>query len=154
MITTERIKQLIEAKLAEGANFLVDVAVKPGNKIQVLIDNDNGLSIKDCVEMSRYIESNLDRETEDFELNVSSPGLERPFKTVRQYQKHKGKQVEVRTKENEKIIGKLLSANNEGIELEIRSKEKTDAKKGKQLITNNINLTFNQIKETKVVVSF
>ena len=81
--------------------------------------------------------------------------LEKPFKTLRQYQKYIGKQVEVKTKENEKISGKLLSFNSEGIELEVRSKEKLKAaQKGKQLIINNINLTFNQIKETKVVVSF
>ena len=154
MITTERIKPLVEAKLAEGANFLVDIAVKPGNNIHILMDNDNGVTIKDCVEMSRHVESHLDRETEDFELHVSSPGLEKPFKTLRQYQKYIGKQVEVKTKENEKISGKLLSFNAQGIELEVRSKEKVSVKKGKQVLINNINLTFNQIKETKVVVSF
>lgn len=154
MITAEKIQGLVEAKIAEGSNFIVDVAVKPGNNIYILIDNDNGLSIKDCVEMSRYVESQLDREKEDFELHVSSPGLDRPLKNLRQYKKYINKEVAVTTKEGKKLSGKLLKASEEGIELETRSKEAVEGKKGKQLITRNINLTFNQIKETKVVVSF
>ena len=154
MITVEKIKQIANEKLAEGSNFIVDVAVKPGNKIIILLDNDNGISIKDCVEMSRFVESNLDREADDFELNVMSPGLSESFKVLRQYQKNIDKQVDVVTKEGKKLSGKLLSANEEGIQLQTRSKEKVEGKKAKQLITNNINLTFNQIKETKIVISF
>ena len=154
MITIEKIKNLVDAKLAEGANFVVDISVKPGNKIIILLDNDNGVSISDCVAMSRHVEFNLDREGEDFELNVMSPGLSEPFKIVRQYKKNIGKQVDVITKENKKITGKLLSVNDDEIVLEAKSKERVEGKKGKQLIINNINLTFNQIKETKVVISF
>lgn len=154
MITIDKIKKLAEEKIAEGPDFIVDISVKPGNKITVLLDNDNGVSIGDCVAMSRHIEFNLDRETDDFELNVMSPGLTEPFKTLRQYQKYIGKQVDVITKENKKLTGKLLSVNNEGIELETKIKEKTEGKKAKQLIISNITLTFSQIKETKVVISF
>jgi ribosome maturation factor RimP len=128
--------------------------VKPGNNIYILIDNDNGVSIKDCVEMSRHVESSLDREVEDFELHVSSPGLDRPLKTLRQYQKYLGKELSVTTKEGKKLSGKLLKVNNDAIELEVKSKEAVEGKKGKHLIIRNINLTFNQIKETKVVISF
>lgn len=154
MITVEKIQELVEAKIAEGSNFIVDIAVKPGNNIHILIDNDNGLSIKDCVEMSRFVESGLDREKEDFELHVSSPGLDRPLKNLRQYQKYVNKEVNVTTKEGKKLSGKLLKAAENGIELETKSKEAVEGKKGKQLIIRNISLTFNQIKETKVVVSF
>jgi ribosome maturation factor RimP len=91
---------------------------------------------------------------EDFELSVSSPGLDQPFKTLRQYQKYLGKQVEVLTTENKKLSGKLLRADEGGIEIETKTKERSDAKKGKQSVISNINLTFNQIKETKVVISF
>jgi len=154
MITIDSIKKLTDSKIAEGANFIVDIAIKPGNKITVLLDNDNGVSIKDCVEMSRHIESNLDREKDDFELNVMSPGLTEPFKILRQYQKNVGKQIDVLTKEGKKLSGKLLFATEEGIELESKVKEKVEGKKGKQLIINNIKLTFNQIKETKIVISF
>jgi ribosome maturation factor RimP len=154
MITIDKIQKLAEEKLAEGTNFIVDIAVKTGNKIIVLLDNDNGVSIGDCVAMSRHIESNLDREAADFELNVMSPGLSEPFKILRQYQKNIGKHVDVVTKEGKKLSGKLLKAEESGIELETKVKETVAGKKGKQLIINNINLTFNQIKETKIVISF
>src|ERR1035437_188678 len=154
MITVNKIKELVEAKIVEGSNFIVDINVKPGNKITILLDNDKGVSISDCVAMSRHIEFNLDRESEDFELNVMSPGLTEPFKTLRQYQKHIEKQVDVLTKENKKLSGKLLSVNDEGILLETKVKEKTEGKKSKQLIISKTNLSFNQIKETKVVISF
>jgi ribosome maturation factor RimP len=154
MITVEKIRELAEAKAQEGDNFIVELTVKPGNKITVLLDNDKGVSIADCVAMSRHIEFSLDREAEDFELNVSSPGLDQPFKTLRQYKKYIGKQVEVLTKENKKIVGKLLKVEEDGIELESKVKERAEGKKGKQVVINNINLNFNQIKETKVVISF
>lgn len=154
MITVDKIKNIADLKIAEGTNFIVDISVKPGNKITVLLDNDEGVSISDCVAMSRHIEFSLDRESEDFELNVMSPGLTEPFKTLRQYQKYIEKQVDVVTKENKKISGKLLSVNNEGIELETKIKEKTEEKKAKQLIINKIDLAFSQIKQTKVVISF
>ncbi len=166
MIPVDKIKKIVDNKIAEGTNFIVDISVKSGNRITILLDNDDGISISDCVAMSRHVEFSLDRESEDFELNVMSPGLTEPFKTLRQYQKHLQKQVEVVTKENKKICGKLISLTNEGIELETKIKparpsnndhsdgERTENKKAKQLIINNINLNFNQIKETKVVISF
>ncbi|MFY9308713.1 MAG: ribosome assembly cofactor RimP [Bacteroidia bacterium] len=154
MITVEQIKKLAEEKLAGTTNFIVDISVKPGNKITILLDNDKGVSIGDCVDMSRHVEFSLDREQEDFELNVMSPGLTEPFKILRQYQKYLDKQVDVLTKENQKLTGKLVSVNDEGIVLETRSKEKTEGKKSKQVVINNTSLTFNQIKETKVVISF
>ena len=154
MITVDKIKKLIDSKIVESTNFIVDVSVKSGNKITILLDNDNGVSISDCVSMSRHIEFSLDREIEDFELNVMSPGLTEPFKTIRQYQKHIEKQVEVLTIENKKLSGKLLSVNNEGILLETKTKEKSEGKKTKQLIINKTNLSFNQIKQTKVIISF
>jgi ribosome maturation factor RimP len=154
MITLEQIKKLTDEKLEGTTNFIVDISIKPGNKIIILLDNDNGVSIGDCVAMSRHVEFSLDRETEDFELNVMSPGLTEPLKILRQYEKYIDKDVDVVTKENKKLTGKLLSANSEGIVLETQTKEKVEGKKTKQLTINNVPLTFNQIKETKVVISF
>ncbi len=162
MITINKIKDIADIKIAEGSNFIVDISVKPGNKITILLDNDDGVSISDCVTMSRHVEFSLDRESEDFELNVMSPGLTEPFKSLRQYQKYIQKQVNVVTKENKKFSGKLISVNDEGIQLETKTKEKTiplppfssGNKKSKQLIIDHITLTFDQIKETKVVISF
>ncbi len=154
MITIEKIKKSADEKIAEGTNFIVDISIRPGNNITILLDNDAGVSIGDCVAMSRHIESSLDRETEDFELNVMSPGLTEPFKIIRQYQKNIGKQVDVLTKENKKVTGKLIAATDKGIVLETKRKERVENKKAKQIIINNINLTFDQIKQTKVVISF
>ena len=154
MITIEKIRDLVEAKIAESANFIVEISIKPGNKIRILLDDDKGITINDCIAMSKYVESSLDRESEDFELNVMSAGLTEPLKVMRQYVKNIGNQVEVLTKENKKMTGKLLSVEDSGILIETRVKEKTEGKKGKQLIINTINLSFNQIKETKIVISF
>ncbi len=150
MITVDKIEALAAKKIQEGNNYIVDISVRPGNKIIVLLDNDKAISISDCVEMSRYIESNLDRETEDFELSVMSAGMTEPFKITRQYIKNIGRQVDVVTKEGNKHTGKLISADNSGIILETKTKEK----KSKQIITNNINLEYSKIKETKRVISF
>lgn len=151
MITVQKIRELATVKIEEGDNFIVDIYIKPGNKITILLDSDNAITIADCVSMSRYVESNLDRESEDFELCVMSAGLTEPFKVERQYKKNIGRQVDVLTKDGKKITGKLVSVSGEEIVIEIKSKEKN---KEKKLITNNINLNFNQIKETKRVISF
>lgn len=154
MITVEKIKRLVEEKIEGSPNFIVDIDVKPGNKITVLMDSDKGIVVADCVAVSRHVEANLDREIEDFSIEVSSPGLDYPFKTKRQYQKNIGREISSLTKEGEKVIGKLLSVNDESILIETKTKEVIAGKKSKQLIINNVNLTFNQIKETKVVLSF
>jgi len=154
MIEVEKIRELANEKVGLGSNFIVDVSVKSGNKITILLDNDNGISISDCVEMSRYIETKLDREVEDFELNVMSPGLSEPFKILRQYQKNIGKEVSIVTKEGEKFNGKLVSVSEEEIELEYKKRESEKGKKGKPLVTKKRILKYNQIKETKIVISF
>jgi len=154
MISADKIRQIADVKLAEGSNYLVDVIVKPGNKINVLLDNDAGISIVDCIALSRYIESNLDRDIEDFELNVMSPGLTEPFKIARQYQKNIGKQVDLVTKDGKKMTGKLLSIKADQVELETRTKERGEKNKGKKLVVSIIKINLDQIKETKLVLSF
>jgi len=150
MISVDKIREIAEVKIKEGENYIVEIKVKPGNKITIALDNDKAISIADCVEMSRYVESHLDREKEDFELSVMSAGMSEPFKITRQYIKNIGRQVDVVTKEGEKYSGKLAAANEEEITLETKIKEK----KGKQVTVSNINLKYNQIKETKRVISF
>ena len=150
MISVDTIREIAAEKIKEGDSYIVEIKVKPGNKITIALDNDKAISIADCVEMSRYVESLLDREKEDFELSVMSAGMSEPFKITRQYIKNIGRQVDVVTKEGIKYTGKLVSANDEGMELETKMKEK----KGKQVLTNTINLSYNQIKETKRVISF
>lgn len=154
MITESQVKKLVAEKIEGSETFIVEISVKPGNKITILVDNDKGLSIKDCVSISRHVESSLDRETEDFELQVSSPGLDQPFKNIRQYKKHIGKQVSVITSDGKKITGLLKAANDEGIEIEEHSKEKVEGKKSKQLVVRNTQLAYDKIKETRILITF
>jgi ribosome maturation factor RimP len=145
MITNTLIKQLYEQWQKDAHIFLVDVSVKPGNKITILIDRVDGLQITDCVELSRFIEGSLDREKEDFELSVSSPGADAPFKVNRQYEKNIGRKVKVTTKDNETITGILTAISDSAIEI-------SPEKKSKLSVPRLINLT--NIKETRVIISF
>jgi ribosome maturation factor RimP len=154
MISTSFIRDLAEKKLQENDSFLVDVTVSAANKIRVTIDNFRGLAIDECVSMSRWIENQLDRDVEDFELEVSSPGMDQPFKVFRQYQKSIGREVEVKLLDGQKVEGKLAAASENGIEIEQKSKEKIEGQKGKQLITRQINLPFEKRKETRLIIKF
>lgn len=152
MITESRIRELVEEKLAGSPNYLVDVVISPVNKIMVFLDSDDKISISDCVAVSRHIEGSLNRDEEDFSLDVSSAGMERPLKLVRQYKKRIGRNVDVITTEGIKVEGKLVAADDEAISVETLVKEKVNGKK--QKIVKTINLNYNQIKETKVKISF
>ena len=131
MITRDVIVQLAEEKLASSANYLVDVEIRPGNVIVVEIDNDEAVSIDDCVELSRYIEEHLDRDAEDFELEVGSAGITSPFKVLRQYQKNVGNEVEVWLAEGGKLTGVLKSADETGIVLMVQKQVKPEGAKRK-----------------------
>jgi ribosome maturation factor RimP len=154
MILEQQIHDIIKPKLAESDNYIVAVNVKQGNKIVVLMDNDKGIAINDCIAMSRHIESNLDREVEDFELSVMSAGLSEPFLILRQYIKNLGQQVEVKLVGGKKMTGKLLSADEKGIALEVSVSEKLEGKKKKELIIKTVNVLVDEIKETKLVLLF
>lgn len=154
MIKESYIRGLVEEKIAEMDYFIVSVTVSSSNNIRVEIDGDKGVNINDCVAISRHIEGNLDRETEDFELVVSSAGMDQPFKILRQYQRYLGRQVEVKVRSGEKLKGKLLSANEEKVALEIVEKKKIEGKKKKELVTETREVPMDQVNETKVVISF
>lgn len=125
-ITLKLITDLVEEKIAGTDLFIGEIKVKPDNIIFVFIDGDQGVSIDQCVDISRQIEHSLDRTREDFELHVSSYGVGQPLKYVRQYKNAVGKQLSVITNENEKHIGQLLEADDKGIVLEISPKKKKD----------------------------
>jgi ribosome maturation factor RimP len=154
MISDTHIRELAEKALEGTECFLVDVHVTPMNKIIVLIDRDGGVNIRQCVEVSRFIENSLDRETEDFELEVSSSGLDQPFRVLRQYQKNLGKEVDVKLKDGKKITGNLIRATEEGITIEQINKVRIEGRKAKEEVKKNIDLAFPEIKETKVVIKF
>ena len=154
MINQSVISNLVQEKIASTDYYIVEVSVSGSNQIKVEIGSDKGVNINDCVQISRHIEGNLDREKEDFELTVSSAGLDQPLKILRQYQGSVGKEVKTLTKEGKQLKGKLLSAKEEEIELEITSREKVEGKKKKQIVTKIIRVPMEQVKETKVIISF
>jgi ribosome maturation factor RimP len=154
MITVDKIKTLIEQKLAEDNYFIVSLDVLPGNKIRLIIDNMNGITIDECVAFSRAIEHNLNRDEEDFDLEVSSPGLDMPLKVKEQYIKNIDRELEVLTLANEKVVGKLLKVNNESILLYEEKRIKIEGHKKKQLVKNEHNISFEEINKAFVVIKF
>ncbi len=154
MIEKRRIQQLVDDFLAkEKGFFLVSLKVGGGNQIEVRVDSFEGIKIGDCVRLSRHIEGSLDREEEDFSLQVASAGLGEPFKVFQQYEKNIGRKVDVKLKGGEKILGKMLSAiADEGIVLETKNREKIGKKK--QVVVKEHKLAFEQIDQTKIVISF
>ncbi len=153
MITKAEIIHLAEEALAGTDRFIVEVLVKMDNVIMVFIDADSSVTIDHCVELSRYIEHQLDRETEDFELRVSSAGLDHPFKLMRQYTKNIGLPVQVILKDGEKHIGKLLSADEKGISIDLILVKKLNKIK-KEVSGGIVSFAFEQIEEVKPVISF
>jgi ribosome maturation factor RimP len=154
MITTTQILELIDEKLQEKKFFVVHLDVKPGNNIQLEIDGPEGFTIKDCVDFSRQIEHNLDREAEDFELHVSSPGLDKPFRVIEQYQKYKGKEVRVVQNNGEVVEGVLEVVNENEIQITYSFKQKIEGKKKKETIVKEEIIPFTNIKETTIIISF
>jgi ribosome maturation factor RimP len=154
LITPQHIIDLAEQKI-EGTNlFLVDVKVGPGNKIEVLLDGDKGLAISDCVSVSRHIEKSLDREVEDFSLEVSSPGATIPLKLVRQYAKHLGRGFEIVLDTGEKLEGTLISTNGDELILENSTRENKPLGKGKITVVKSHTVNLKNIKEAKIKLKF
>lgn len=154
MIKKQTIIDLVYEHFAGTDKFLVDVKVLAGNKIEVYVDAPNHILIADCVALSRHIEGNLDREKEDFELQVSSPGATESFKVLPQYKKYIGSKVRAVTKEGAKHEGILMSADENEFVIEETRREKKTVGKGNQTVIENITLSYNQTKETKSVLPF
>jgi len=128
MINKEQVATLCEEALAGTDRFLVEVKVKPNNVIEVYVDSDTAINIDHCAELSRYINEKLDRDVEDYELSVLSWGLSGALKMDRQLRKYMGKDVEVKTKELGKIQGKLVSFDDEKVEI-VPAPKKSSKKK-------------------------
>ena len=148
MIENSKIEKLVEEFIKGSSLFLVAVKVSSSNKITVLADTMNGITIDECASLHRHIEKNLDRDKEDFELQVSSPGLDMPFAVIGQYYKNEGKKIEVNDTEGSKYTGKLRNVTGGGFELETEVKVK-----GKTKELKDISFNFEQIKSTKVFLN-
>lgn len=133
--------------------FLVDVSVSRDNRIVVEIDHPDGVWIDDCVELSKFIESSLDRDVEDYELEVGSAGIGQPFKVLQQYLNHIGQEVEVLPKEGSKIKGVLKSADENCFVLCARQKQMVEGKKRPVMMDVELTFRYDEINYTKYIIS-
>ncbi|MDU1890012.1 MAG: ribosome assembly cofactor RimP [Dysgonomonas sp.] len=154
MIEKDLIKDITEQYLQDTPMFLVDVVIRPGNIIVVEIDSDGNIGIDDCIALSRDIESRLDREVEDFELEVGSAGLTSPFKIPRQYKKNEGNEVEVLTKAGQKLSGILKTSDDNGFVLTITKMVKPEGAKKKIAMEEDLSFAYEDVKYTKYLIRF
>jgi ribosome maturation factor RimP len=148
MIEKQKIQGLVEEFIKGTGLFLVAVKVSGANRITILADKKEGITIDECAGIHRHIEKNIDRDKEDFELQVSSPGLDLPFGVIEQYFKNEGRKVEVTDNEGSKYAGILKNVTEGGFELETEMKIKGKAKELK-----DISFNFDQIKATRVILT-
>ena len=146
MIDKLKVLDIIQQTLEGTDKFLVDLKITTDNRINVAIDADSAIVIDDCVELSRAIESSLNRDEEDFELNVASAGLDSPLKLPRQYVKNIGQELSVTTLDGEKTEGKLTEATNDHINL---TTPKTKKEPSQQIAFN-----YTDIKTAKIIIKF
>lgn len=150
----DKVKTLLNEALDQDKSlFLIDFSMGSDNSINVVLDGDQGVSVQDCMKVSRAIEHNLDREEEDFSLTVTSTGAASPMVDPRQYKKNVGRKVKVRTSEDV-YEGNLTTANENGIVLEWKTREPKPIGKGKTTVQKKKEITFSDIKEAKVILKF
>jgi ribosome maturation factor RimP len=148
MIEKQKIEGLVAEFIKGTSLFLVTVKVSNANRIFVLADKKEGITIDECAAIHRHIENGLDREIEDFELQVSSPGLDTPFAVIDQYYKNEGKKVEVTDNDGSKFTGRLKNVTAGGFELETEIKTK-----GRTIELKDISFNIEQIKSTRVILT-
>ena len=154
MIEKSIVRGLVEEWLEGRDYFLVDVTVRADDRIVVEIDHAEGVGIEDCVELSRFIESRLSREEEDYELEVGSAGIGQPFKVLQQYVIHVGSEVDVLTADGRKLHGVLTAAGPESLEVTVKVKRKLEGEKRPKWVEETVTLRYDEIKYTKYSISF
>lgn len=157
MISKEIVTALIDERIAELDNglFVVSLTISSSNVIHVEIDKYEGyVSVDDCIRVSRNVEHNLDREEQDFELHVSSAGLDNGLRVFAQYKKNIGREVKVKLSAGGSIEGEMIAATEESIVIRTVKKERLEGRKKKETIIEDVTLTMDQIKETKIIISF
>lgn len=153
MIDNFKLLEIIDTYLEGTPFFLVELKVKTGNRIMVFIDGDHGVTIEDCVALSKYIESKLDRDVEDYSLEVSSAGADAPLKFKRQYPRHIGRTLRIKLKDNEEIKGELMATDEQGITVKTTEKATTPQGKSKKVNVEKV-LRFDDIVEARIELSF
>lgn len=154
MISSSYIENLFNEFNAENKYFIVDLKVSVSNQINILADSFEGITINECVEISRFIEHKLDRDNEDFELQVSSPGIDTPLKLPVQFQKNVGRTLKVVTNEGVQYEGELTRIENNILTIVFQEKVLPEGKKRKKWVSCSKEIDINNIKNAKVVISF
>ena len=154
MIDRIKVKGIVDEWLDDKDYFLVDINISPDDKIVVEIDHADGVWIEDCVELSRFIEARLNRDEEDYELEVGSAGIGQPFKIPRQYQIHVGDEVEVMTGEGKKLTGILKEAADDNFTVTIKEKVRPEGAKRPVMMDRDLTFGYDEVKYTKYLISF
>ena len=154
-MNVSEIKDAISNEIVARGCYLVDVTVSKDNEIEVIIESEEGrIELDDCVAISRHFETCFDREKEDYELTVTSAGLDLPFKVLKQYLKAIGSKVEVQLKGGKKLIATLSAADEESITLSYTAKEAVEGKKKKELVEHNDRFTMDQVNSVRPYIEF
>ena len=147
-------KLLSEALSLQPDLFLIDLHIDDQLRVQVVLDGDNGVSLEQCIKVSRHIEHQLDREVHDFSLEVSSAGATHPLKMVRQYKKNIGRKLAVHTIDNDNFKATLTQADDDQITLEWKAREPKPIGKGKHTVVKQLQVPYNQIEKATVQIQF
>jgi ribosome maturation factor RimP len=149
------VEDLLQTALDERQDlFLIDFSISGDNAIKIVIDGDNGVLVEDCMFISRAIEHNVDKEEYDFSLEVLSSGAATPLVLPRQYKKHIGRNLEVKTLDSQSLEGELINVSNKGVVLTWKTREPKPVGKGKVTVTKEANVAFDNIKEAIVKIKF
>lgn len=157
MISKQKVRELAEERIKDRDErlFIVELTISASNVIRLELDKTEGnVSIEDCMSVSRNIEHNLDREDADFELHVSSAGLDKPLRVHAQYVKNIGRDLDVKLKSKEKTTGTLIAVDETGVVLKREEKQAVEGKKKKELVVIENKIAFSDIDEAKIVISF
>jgi len=155
MIAKETVIQIVEEWMEETPFFLVDVRITPDNEINVEFESEEDeVRIDDCVDLSKFLEEKLDREKEDFALEVGSAGLGQPFKVFKQYLLHIGEEVEVISKAGQKFSGVLKEADSTGFTVTVARKTKIEGSKKPMIMEVDEAYSYAEIKSVKYLIRF
>ena len=149
------VTHLLERELEKNKSlFLIDFSISENNQIHIIIDGDNGVTVKDCISISREIEHNLDRDVHDFSLEVSSAGVSEPLINIRQYYKNLGRKLKIKTLEGQILEGELTNVDDKEIKLKWKAREPKPIGKGKITVQKETVLYYKDIVEAKVMITF
>ncbi len=154
MIDKSALAVVLEKGMEDTDLFLVDVNISKDNRIVVEIDSDTRVDIEECIRLNRLVESEFDRDVEDYELEIGSAGLTSPLRIPRQYRKYVGEEVEVLTVAGKKQKGVLKSADEEGFVLTVSRKEKPEGAKRAVMVESDMPFKYDEIKYTKYIIQF